>query len=343
MPRSAKSKVTIRTVADLAGVSVMSVSNVLNGRSVRPATRDAVLRAVKALDFQPNIAARQLRSATTPVIGMLQDAVDHPFANALFLGALMAAARHGAQLLPHPIDYGDTDAAWAAIPMLRGRGARALLISPSVWFAMSKTAHDFPTDLPIITVAPPIPPVNIASVCIDEQGAARAMTEMLIHKGHRRIGFVRAPEYTGVREARFQGYLDALGAHGIGRDSAMVVDGSMGLESGISAGLCLLERDQPPTAIFASNDDMAAGVIVAAHMKNLKIPHDVAIAGFDGGIICEKIWPKLTSVYQPVLEMAEIAVHELVNELSSDPGIIAFDRSATYVDYQIIERASTDG
>ncbi|HEX7875599.1 MAG TPA: LacI family DNA-binding transcriptional regulator [Sphingobium sp.] len=331
--------VTMKAVATRAGVSTMSVSNVLNGRNVRPNVREAVLKAVKELNFTPNETARKLRRGKSPVIGILHLAHVHPFFTAMMLGALMAAVRNGARLLPQPVVLNDAAGYRAAFRTLNQRGADAVLVGPIIADHMTPEDVAAAGTMPLLAIAPGVDLSLMGSVRIDERGAAREITELLIEKGHRDIGFLRA-DTGGVRESRYAGYRDALEAHGIALRPELVLDSRMTFEAGLASAGRMLDFARPPTAIVGSNDDMAAGALVAAHSRRLAIPDDIAIAGFDDSDLSVKVWPALTTVRVPIQEMAERAMDILIPRSRGD-------RTQSYAvetfiaPHQIIRRAST--
>lgn len=290
-PRRSKSAVTIRTVARHAGVSAMTVSNVLNGRKVTPETREAVRRAIAELNYTPNTAARQLASASTVAIGVLHASFEHSFFSELLVGALNAAAQEGAQILLHPVDVGDAASAWDAVRALRDRGANAILLPSYVAESMARSGELEESDLPLAAIAPGEALAGIASVRIDEIAAAREITAVLLAKGRRRIGFIGPPEGLGLPPARREGYLAALQAHGVAPDPALMVAGGRTLTASIAAADALLDLKDRPDAIFAWNDDFAASALTAAHRRGLDVPGDLAVAGFDDSPLASKVWP----------------------------------------------------
>jgi len=330
--------VTIRTVARRAGVSAMTVSNVLNGRKVTAETRAAVQRAIAELNYTPNTAARQLATASTVVIGFLHGRVEHSFFSELLVGALNAATREGAQILLQSVDIEAPDGARAAIRALRERGANAILLPSFVAEAMTRRGEAAEPGLPLVAVAPGEPLPGIPSVRIDEFAAARALTELLIAKGRRRIGFIGPPAELPLSDVRRGGYLAALQAHGLPSPPELSVAGARSLEACIAAADALLDLTAPPDAIFAWNDDFAACALTAAHRRGLDVPGDLAVAGFDDSPLASKVWPPLTTVRQPLAEMAAWAVQTLVRQVRGDAEAPPAD---ALLDYAIVPRGST--
>jgi len=328
----------MHAVAVRAGVSPMSVSNVINGHNVRPATREAVLRAIDELNYKPNIAARALASASTTRIGLLYNSPESAFVSALLVGALDAATRFGAQLL---IRRFEEKRALADIlfDMVQG-GANALILPAPYCEVASGTALIDRLKVPVIALCSGDELPDMSSVRVDDVAAARDMTNYLIGLGHRRIGFVRGAQTHIVRRTRFEGYRLALSGHGIEFDPDLVVDGDLTFESGLGATEQLLSLRQPPTAIFASNDDMAAAVISVAHRRDIRVPDQLSVVGFDDSPISRKIWPTLTTVRQPIVDMTAMAVESVI-EMLGDPQAKRPSNSTTYADFSLVIRGSS--
>ena len=167
--------------------------------------------------------------------------------------------------------------------------------------------------LPYVRIAPMLDPDRGSTVLMDEYDAARAITDHLLRKGHRRIGFVRGPSVHLVSMRRYNGYANALGGKGLRIDPALIVQGDFSRQSGREQAATLFAAK--PTAIFASNDEMAVGVIEAANAAGIEIPGDISLAGFDDNAIARTVRPRLTSVRQPLEEMGEVACQILIERL----------------------------
>jgi LacI family transcriptional regulator len=167
--------------------------------------------------------------------------------------------------------------------------------------------------LPYVRIAPLLDMDRGNTVVMDEYDAARAITDLLLQKGHRRIGFVRGPNVHLVSMRRYNGYANALGGKGLRIDPALIVQGDFSRQSGRDLAPKLFAAK--PTAIFASNDEMAVGVIEAANAAGIDIPRDISLAGFDDNAIARTVRPRLSSVRQPLEEMGEVACQILVDRL----------------------------
>lgn len=341
MPRRSSGKpatVTIRTVAERAGVSAMTVSNVLNNRSVvTESTRKAVLKAIADLNYRPNVIARQLSRASTVTVGIPYSDVEHGMFSAFLVGALNASSTLDAQLLIQQIDYRDLAKIGRAISLLKDRGANALLLPPVIAEAVDRS--DDRDDVPALAVAPGSALQNIPSFRIDERSGARDVVRHLIAKGHRRIGFVAPTTELELSKSRQDGFVDALQEHGISVDPDLFITAGLRLEDTVMAAEALLAKSSRPSAIFAWNDDLAAAVLIGAHRQGLHVPQDLAVAGFDDSPLATKVWPALTTVRHPIQEMARLAFKAIVEAVRSGTSPMLSDE---VLPHELVVRASTE-
>jgi len=188
--------------------------------------------------------------------------------------------------------------------------------------------------LPCVRIAPLLDPDRECTVVMDEYDAARAITELLLRSGHRRIGFVRGPRVHLVSMRRFNGYANALGGKGLRIDQSLIVEGDFSRQSGRQQAPALFAAK--PTAIFASNDEMAVGVIDAAIAAGISVPRDISVVGFDDNAVARTVRPRLTSVRQPLEEMGEEACKLLVERIRHP----LRPNQRKEVPFQIVERES---
>jgi len=184
------------------------------------------------------------------------------------------------------------------------------------------------------------------SVSIDDAKAAEEMTEHVLEHGHRRIGFIRGPDNQSSSRRRFRGFKAAMARHGIAVDEGYVAQGDYTYRSGMLAAEAILALPERPTAIFASNDGMAAGVVASAQRLGIKVPDDLSVVGFDDTMFATAIWPQLTTVRQPIADMAAESVHLLSRHLrahepgaDSDDAASEMERNAV-LDVEIVNRGS---
>lgn len=341
--RRASRAVNIQAVAELAGVSAMTVSNVVSGRrKVREATREAVLAAVEELGYKPNIAAQALASAGSVRLGLLCGKSENAFLSSILVGTLEASVQLGAQLLLRRSDTVEPAELLAQLEGLVRSGANAILVAPPFCEMLSRDDLAARLDVPIVAMSPGDVLPNLSCVRIDDFAAAREMTQYLIALGHRRIGFIRAAETHIVSHTRHDGYRAALEAAGIAYDMALVAPGNLTFETGLRAAQYLLDLPDRPTAIFASNDDMAAAVVSLAHRRGLLVPGDISVAGFDDGPLAQKIWPTLTTIHQPIARIAERAATLAIQRVRLHGEAAApVPLPMEILPYQLIEREST--
>lgn len=308
------SGIRISDVAAQAGVSAMTVSRVMNNRgAVKPETREAVLKAVEALGYAPNVAARSLALGGLDRIGLIWSNPSAGYLSEFLLGALEGVRTHGGQLLVEQCDD-DADSEVAAVRRLAAGGAKGLLLPPPHGESVAALAEADRLGLKVVVVAAgsfrPDARPEILGVRIDDRAAAAAMTRRLLDLGHRRIGLITGAANQSASAERLIGFQSEIevcpGAE------AVIEAGDFTYRSGLEAAGRLLDRPAPPTAIFASNDDMALGAVAVAHQRGLDVPRDLTVVGFDDIPMATAVWPPLTTVRQPVARMAAEAVALLV-------------------------------
>jgi len=310
--------VTVSDVARHAGVSPMTVSRVVNGeRCVREETREAVLSSVRALKYSPNPAARSLASAQGLRIALLYGNPSASYIGEFLLGALDESGRKSAQLILKKWDAESEKGALDVVRNLVRTGVDGVILPPPLCEVAGIRTALKESDVAAVAVAPGRPLEDCSCVRVDDYRAAYDMTAHLLAQGHRRIGFIKGhPNQTASGE-RLHGFTQAMSDAGQAIDKTFVVQGYFTYVSGLNAGERLLTLKQRPSAIFASNDDMAAGAVSAAHKRGLDVPRDVSIVGFDDTSILAAVWPPLTTIRQPVAQMAELAVNILATEISA--------------------------
>jgi LacI family transcriptional regulator len=326
-------RVTMIDVAKHAGVSFKTVSRVLNGESpVRDETRRVVLEAAKELDYQLNIAARNLRVGGSRIIALLVNNPSLSYAESVHLGALQQCQKAGAHLIIE-----DCGADLSSIEkMINDTSPMGVVVTPPLCENPDLIAMLDARNIRYVLIAPKDPNLAVASVNINDEAAAEEMTNHLLALGHTRIGFIKGHPEHSVTFARLDGFNRALTAAGLSINPELLEQGQFDWSSGLECAERLLDLPNPPSAIFASNDDMAAAVIAAAYRRNIHVPRDLSVVGFDNTQIAAVISPQLTTVNQPIAELASAAV-----DLLSDQTYQAGDRrKPVFLDYQIVKRQS---
>ena len=310
------SKPTIFDVAQLAGVSIKTVSRVVNNEpNVRESTKARVLAAVNELEYKPSSAARGLSGKRSWVIGLVyENPHEFSYLAALLNGILKACEQEGYSMLLHPLNLQDPGIEHRVRQFVTQTGADGIVLPPPVCdIAAIRNLLDV-LSVPVALITPSSQDMAIAVHCQDEQASCQ-LTEHVIALGHERIGFIKGHPDHSVSAMRLAGYRRALKANGIARSPELVCQGYFDFESGQKAAAKLLALKRPPTAIIASSDDMAAGVHLEANRRGLEIPRDLSLAGFDDIPLASRIWPPLTTVRQPIDEMSSSATQLLIQQL----------------------------
>jgi len=304
---------TVHDVARMAGVSAMTVSRVINGRaSVSAVTRNKVEAAITALRYQPNLAARAARTGTLR-IGLLYSNPSAAFLSEFLVGAMDQCRQGGGQLLLERCD--DLASQRSAIACLVEAGVDGILVPPPLCDSTEVLAQLNQMGVPAIAVATARPAPGVSAVRIDDYQGALAMTQYLIAQGHRDIGFIEGDPAHTPALLRRQAFEDAMRDAGLKVDARRVAQGYFTYRSGLDAARELLGADTLPTAIFASNDDMAAATLAVAHGMGLQVPQQLSVCGFDNTPVATTVWPELTTIHQPIADMARAAVQLVIDEI----------------------------
>jgi LacI family transcriptional regulator len=307
---------TIADVAAYAGFAPMTVSRVINGEAnVRPETRKAVQAAVAKLKYSPNLAARTLAGAEQIRIGLLYSNPSAAFLSEFLVGSLEQARVSHIQLVVEKCDADQHED--EVVRELLATGVDGVILPPPL--SDSKRIHAAVTKAGAIAVAvaSASPRPGYLSVRIDDHAAAMAMTRHILSLGHRRIGFIVGnPDQTASAQ-RLAGYRAALAEAEIAADDSLVQQGLFTYRSGLKAAERLLGLADRPTAVFASNDDMGAATVAVAHRHQLDVPKGLTVCGFDDSEFARSIWPELTTIRQPIADMARSAVLLLIRKIKA--------------------------
>jgi LacI family transcriptional regulator len=338
-PAGRRSPVTIYDVARAADVSAMTVSRVINDHKyVSAATREKVWAAVNALNFSPNLAARAARSGMLR-IGALYSNPSSSNLGQFLMGAFQQSAESACQLLIEP-SPAEVDAA-EALDKLMVAGVDGVILPPPHCDSDQLLDTIERAGLVALGFATAAPNHRASSVRIDDFGGARRMTQYLIDLGHRDIAIILGDPLHSPAQHREAGYRAAMAEAGLVVPPGRLVQGLFTYRSGLEAAHALLDGEDRPTAIFACNDDMAAGASAVAHGLGISIPRDLSIAGFDDTPVASTIWPELTTVHQPIAEMAARAVAILTDQVRRMRAGEAFEAQHELAYFEVITRGST--
>lgn len=326
----------IRDVADLAGVSVATVSRALQQpERVSPKTRAKVMSAVSEVGYKPNLMAVKFRSGKTHSLVVLVPTVANVFFARVISGMQEAAAESGySLLLGNTLGNADIEANYAK--MVQTSQADGL-IQLRAHNPFSEDTGKNDSMLPMVNACEVLSSNICPTVTLDNRAAARAMTEHLLSLGHKRIALFKGPADSPLTQERLAGYRDALQAADIPYDQSLLFAGDFTLQAGYEAAGRMLALDSRPTAVFCENDETALGALQGFKNAGLRVPQDISVAGFDNIDFAAYCDPPLTTIAQPAEAFGRTAVNLLVDvlegKLTTAPKVI--------MPFELILRGST--
>lgn len=330
---------TIADVAAQANCSPMTVSRVINGGSrVKAETHEAVMKAVRKLNYKPNRAARSLAGGEQLRIALMFDNPSASYLAEFLMGALDEASSNDIHL-----EVQSCDNASEALPIMRklhDGGIKGFILPPPL--CDNQAVMDLANELDAVAIAvgPGKATDAHGSVIIDDFQAAYDMTKHIIGLGHSRIGFIIGNPEQVASGRRLSGYLAAMNDAKLDVIDELIVQGRFTYRSGMAATESLLKVDPRPTAIFASNDDMAAAAVAVAHRQHLDVPTDLTVCGFDDTEMASTIWPELTTIRQPIRQMTASAVSTIARIVSARRTSSNWPTELTTLPYELIRRDS---
>ncbi len=312
---------TIKDVAERAGVSLKTVSRVINNEpSVHARTREKVQREIDALGYQPDPSARSLRSSRAYALGLVYDNPNAHYIINLQRGVLSVCRSSGFGLQIHPCDSASPKLAEELCTLVKRSRLAGLVLAPPMSEQPELIRALTEAKIPFMRIisARKDPEDGFPCVYVDDRDAAYAITEHLIQLGHQRIGFLWGGREHHSSGERYQGYEDALKDYGTALDRKLIVPGDYTFDDGFRGARKLLALKDRPTAIFGSNDEIAAGVLAAAHSDGIQIPYELSIAGFEDSPFSKQSWPALTTARQATEEIARHAALRLIGDLQRE-------------------------
>lgn len=323
-------KITISEVAKLAGVSIKTVSRVMNDEAgVRAATKDKVQAAMSQLNYKPSKAARSLASTLSFQVGFIYDNPNAYYIIDMQNGILDVCRQQNYELLIHPCDARSQSIVEEIITLISRSNLDGLILTPplsenqQLIFELQKKNINF------VRVISGKGNAEEADQCVflNDRAAATVLTQHLIELGHRDIAFICGDgEHKSSRE-RFEGYQQALRTQQLELAEEYIIDGSYSFDSGVRGANTLMALAKRPSAIFASNDEIAAGALFACRLAGIDVPKDVSIVGFENSPFSRQTWPTLTTAEQPTVAIAQAATELLLKKIrrQQPEGILAFN------------------
>lgn len=317
-------RATIEDVAKHAGVSIKTVSRVTNNEPfVADDTRAKVMTVMQELGYAPNVSAQRLASRRSRVLGVLFPLLFRNFTwswvNDVQGGVLDKCSEEGYGMLINPCRIERPQDQQEILRLVAQQRVDGFIFTPPSDNLTSLLESLQTQRIPFVRITPRDRQAPLPYVAPDDWQGAYDVTQHLLSLGHERIGFIMGDPDHQASHDRLAGFKAALEAHDVSFDPALVKQGEFLFESGVLYGRALLEAKPRPTAIFASNDDMAAGVLLVAHQLGIRVPEALSVAGFDDVPLAQQVWPSLTTVRQPTYEMAQLATRLLIDLLEGNP------------------------
>ena len=336
---------TIKSVAEMAGVSIKTVSRVINKEgTVKPDTLQRVEEAIKALKYTPNKAARDLASKGASVLGYVYDNPNAYYIIDMQKGILDVCRKNNFELLIHPCDASSKNIAKELVDMVDTAQLAGLILSPPLSEMPEVLSELDQNQISYVRIlsGDGLFPSPLPYVLVNDFKAAYDITEHLIGQGHKKIAFIAGEEIHKSTIERLNGYKAALEKAGIAIDESLIIKGTYSFETGVKSSETLLAMSPHPTAVFACNDEIAAGTLFGARMKGVDVPQELAIAGFENSPFSRQTFPPLTTASQPTNEIAQHAAASLIQYLRAKKAKAAHDNlNHTFIP-ELVVRASTE-
>jgi LacI family repressor for deo operon, udp, cdd, tsx, nupC, and nupG len=325
----------IRTVAKVAGVSIATVSRTLSSPDVvSTKTRNKVQEAIKEAGYKPNLLARNFRAKKSYALLVLVPDIANPFFSRVISGIQETAQTKGYSVLLGNT-RGDIEREREYVQMVDSLQADGVIQLSARYPLETVVPLD---ELPIVNICECFDLTDIPQIVLDNQGAAKAMVNHLIERGHRHIGVIKGPDQSPLTQSRLDGYRAALSEANIDYDEMIIADGDFTMRSGFDAVEKLLARRNRPSALFCFNDEMAIGAIKAIKALGFKSPEDIAVAGFDDIAYANYCDPPLTTIAQPAEQFGQQAVETLCDIIDGK----ACSTTKSILPFELIIRDSTE-
>lgn len=331
--------VTIIDVAAHAGVSIKTVSRVMNGEpNVSHNVKTRVRASIEALDYVPNVGARRMAGDRSFLLGLFFDPRLGFYINGFQLGAARKCRELDYLLAVEPVEAEEEDVDALVGKVTRRARLEGVILLPPISDDLNSITALEKLGVPFVRVSPRLELHRGSRVYVDERRGAFDIVNHLIELGHRDIAFVGGPPNAGASFLRRDGFLDAMKQAGLPVTDTRMVSGDFTYQRGESALAVLLDGGRPPSAVFCANDSMALGAMAAASRRGIPVPGAISIAGFDDNPSASTSWPRLTTVRQPVEQMGTIAAELLlVRRGKADPE----ERVERSLQLEVVIREST--
>ena len=349
-PISSNRDATIKDVAREAGVSAMTVSRVVNGKTnVKPSTAEKIRKAIEKVNYRPNVGARLLSGKQTYQFLMLYDNPNVGWMGELLIGMMNTCRKIGYHLELEGVgNFEGKNEETALDPgeisrLIDASRIDGVILPPPICFDQNVLDVIDEQGIPCVRIAGTAQGNIKLRVGIDNYSAAYEITHHLIKLGHENIAIIKGPELFVASAMRYEGFTGAMHDHELAIPEHNIATGNFDVQSGYLSARKLLRQKIRPSAIFASNDEMAAGALAAAQELKISVPERLSVAGFDDAPIAHSVWPRLTTVRQPLRAMGEKAVELLeryVRQINNEP--LETMQAMVLLDFELKIRQSTD-
>ncbi|AKL94072.1 transcriptional regulator, LacI family [Clostridium aceticum] len=328
-------KFNIKDVARKAGVSISTVSRVVNNsKAVRPKTRDKVMQAIEELGYKPNAIARSLKVKNTKTIGIMIPDISNQFFPEVVRGVEDVANMYEYNIFLCNTDL-DQEKEVQYFDVLEEKQVDGIIFMGNI-IAEDLGKRFKTSEIPTVLIGTDYE--DLPSITIDNIQAGKDVVKYLLKKGHEKIAMITGKAYdSGNGMARKQGYAEALEQAGLKYNEAFVVEGGYRFKSGYEGAKKLLKLKDRPTAIFVGSDEMAIGAMRAALEEDIAIPEELAIVGFDNIDMAGKVYPSLSTIAQPMYEMGAIGMRVLTKILHDE----VLDNKKVVLNHSFVERESS--
>jgi len=312
-------KYTIEDIAEHAGVSIKTVSRVFNNSpNVRQQKRDLVLGVARDLGYRPNISARQLASKRSFVISHFHDNPNTDYLSEIYDGMRRACSEQGYYAVAEKLEPKKGSYRHALLEYLLRYEVDGVILSPPVSDDNSVIREIKKRGIPYALISPGKKKKDGINVFINERDAGRSITDFLIERGHKQLAFISGLDSHAASLEREAGFWEAIAASDIPKKNVLRLAGDFSMQSGFRAFEKLTKKAPNVTGIFAANDEMAVGTIVAALRAGKKVPEELSVVGFDDSPFARSMWPTITSLAQPIDDMAHLSTQKLIDWIHSD-------------------------
>ena len=324
---------TIIDVAKLAGVSFKTVSRVLNGETgVKPETKEKVLKAASELNYKVNTSARNLRSKRPHLVALLINNPSLNYSQDIQFGAMVGCQNAGFNLIvENPFEQSSLDR------LIHQVGVLGVILTPPLADDLRLIERLEKENILFVRIGTELEINCSPRIGIDDRQASFEITQHLIDLGHKSIAFINGPTTLNICQRRKQGFFDAHEVFGLKVDRKHICVGDFSYVSGIANAESLLNSTRRPSAIYACNDEMAAGVLSTAYKLNIRVPEELSVVGFDDSAVAKIVWPALTTVHQSTREMAQKAIG-ILDTLNKSEN---YKHEPILLPHQIVVRGST--